>query len=464
MGSQTYEGHYQYRDASSSASLGNPAGDRPCGTDLLKDGDGNFESGDDDDDDDRSDGGKPSPVVVVTAAGTKKKMKKRKKKKGTKNKPGFQKQQSSPPRVPLSELFPNGNYPAGQIIVPEDENLARTTGEELRYLSRDHIFDDSVLSDYRLAAEVHRQVRGWVHEVTKPGMPLTELAVGIEDGVRALTGHQGLEPGDSLKAGMGFPTGLSLNHCAAHFTPNPGQKDILLKHQDVLKVDFGVHVNGWIVDSAFTLAFDPIYDNLLCAVKDATNTGLKCSGIDARMSEIGSSIQETMEAYEVEIGGKTYPVKAIRNITGHDILRYTIHGGKHVPFVKNNDQTKMEEGEVFAIETFGSTGRGRVRDGIGVYGYGKEANPPVSSLYLSSARSLLNTINENFGTIVFCRRYLDRLGLDRYLLGMNSLVKNGIVNMYPPLDDIAGCYVSQFEHTILLKSSGNEIISRGDDY
>lgn len=202
-------------------------------------------------------------------------MKKRKRKKGTKNKPGFQKQQSSPPRVPLSELFPDGNYPAGQIIVPEDENLARTTGEELRYLSRGHIFDDSVLSDYRFAAEVHRQVRGWVHEVTKPGMSLTELAIGIEDGVRALTGHQGLEPGDSLKAGMGFPTGLALNHCAAHFTPNPGQKDVILKHQDVLKVDFGVHVNGWIVDSAFTIAFDPIYDNLLCAVKDATNTGLK---------------------------------------------------------------------------------------------------------------------------------------------------------------------------------------------
>lgn len=145
----------------------------------------------------------------------------------------------------------------------------------MRYLARGHIFDDSVLSDYRLAAETHRQVRGWVHESAKPGMSLTELAVGIEDGVRALTGHQGLVPGDSLKAGMGFPTGLALNNCAAHFTPNPGQKDVILKHQDVLKVDFGVHVNGWIVDSAFTVAFDPMYDNLLAAVKDATNTGLK---------------------------------------------------------------------------------------------------------------------------------------------------------------------------------------------
>jgi len=74
---------------------------------------------------------------------------------------------------------------------------------------------------------------------------------------------------------MGFPTGLCLNHGAAHYTPNPGHKDVVLKHDDVLKVDFGVHVNGRIVDSAFTMAFDPVYDNLLQSVKEATETGVK---------------------------------------------------------------------------------------------------------------------------------------------------------------------------------------------
>jgi len=83
------------------------------------------------------------------------------------------------------------------------------------------------------------------------------------------------------------------------------------------------------------------------------------------MSDIGAAIQEVMESYEVEIAGKFFPVKAIRNITGHDILRYHIHGGKQVPFVKNNNRDKMEEGEVFAIETFGSTGKGFVRDDVG---------------------------------------------------------------------------------------------------
>lgn len=74
-----------------------------------------------------------------------------------------------------------------------------------------------------------------------------------------------------------------------------------------------------------------------------------------------------MESYEVEINGTVYPVKAMRDITGHNILRYRIHGGKSVPFIKNNDPTKMEEGEVFAIETFGSTGRGYTRDGVSLF-------------------------------------------------------------------------------------------------
>ena len=135
--------------------------------------------------------------------------------------------------------------------------------------------NNDYLTDYRKAAEIHRQVRQWAQKnIIKPGATLTEIAEGIEDGVRALTGHMGLEEGDSLVAGMGFPTGLNINHVAAHYSPNAGNK-MVLQHGDVMKVDFGVHVNGRIVDSAWTVAFDPVYDNLLKAVQEATNTGIK---------------------------------------------------------------------------------------------------------------------------------------------------------------------------------------------
>lgn len=82
------------------------------------------------------------------------------------------------------------------------------------------------------------------------------------------------------------------------------------------------------------------------------------------MSDIGAAIQEAMESYEVELNGTMHPVKCIRNLNGHNIDQHVIHGGKSVPIVKSTDQTKMEEGEVFAIETFGSTGKGYVREDV----------------------------------------------------------------------------------------------------
>ena len=155
-----------------------------------------------------------------------------------------------------------------------------------------------------------------------------------------------------------------------------------------------------------------------------------------RVSDVSAAIQEAMESYEVEIRGKTFAVKPVRNLSAHNIKHYRIHGGKSIPFVKNSDQTKMEEGEVFAIETFGSTGRGYVRDDVslpspckqdaliadqvGIYGYGLNHDAPLAtSLPLASARQLHKTIRENFGTIVFSRRYLNRLGLERYLAGVS---------------------------------------------
>jgi methionyl aminopeptidase len=205
--------------------------------------------------------------------GTKKKRKRTKKK----SKKISAQQQTTPPRVALTGLFHDQPYPEGQTVdyATEDDNLERNTAEELRHLAAVSNMDGDFLKDYRQAAEIHRQVRQYTQTIAKPGVSMTKLAQEIDDGVRALTGHQGLEPGDALKAGLGFPTGLCLNNIGAHWTPNAGAKEVILQHDDVLKVDFGVHVNGRIVDSAFTVAANPVYDNLLAAVKAATNTGLE---------------------------------------------------------------------------------------------------------------------------------------------------------------------------------------------
>lgn len=229
------------------------------------------DGGDDDDDD--------GAVSRLDAALTDIKpndINKKKKRKRSKKKKVLE--QSSPPRVALSDLFPSGNYGEGETLTYDHEQSTSASIKlaELRHNEvRARLVDKTFLNNYRKAAEVHRQTRKWVQDTVKPGQSLTDIAVGIEDSVRALLDNDGLATGKCLESGMGFPTGLALNNCAAHYTPNSGQKDIVLQYGDVMKVDFGVHINGWIVDSAFTMTFDPVYDNLLAAVRDATDTGIK---------------------------------------------------------------------------------------------------------------------------------------------------------------------------------------------
>lgn len=391
--------------------------------------------------------------------------KKKKKKPRKKNK-----KQTEPPTVGLSKLFARSIFPTGESL-PYHENLRRTTDEEQRAAEREKTQEQDY-NDIRRAAEVHRQVRKYARKTIKPGMTMTSIAELIENGTRALVEENG------MLSGIGFPTGLSLDHCAAHYTPNPID-NIVLDASNVMKVDFGVHVNGRIVDSAFTMTFDPVYDDLLAAVRAATETGIKAAGIDVVLAEIGEQIQETMESYEVEIKGKTFPVKSIRNLNGHNINPYSIHGGKSVPIVKPSERDRdywqrMEEGETFAIETFGSTGEGYVHSVGNCSHYAMtpfdyKTNASCQKTYkeicrFSAAKRLFHSIEHSFGTLPFCRRYLDRIGEDSHLLGLSRLVKAGIVQDYPPLNDMDGCYTAQFEHTILLKPTSKEVVSRGDDY
>ncbi|XP_032243332.2 methionine aminopeptidase 2 isoform X2 [Nematostella vectensis] len=397
---------------------------------------------------------------VEGSTATKKKKKKKKKKAGNgeggdgQAQNGAPKIQTDPPTIPISELFPNKNFPEGEICHYKDDNLWRETNEEKRALDRMHA---DLYAEIREAAEVHRQVRKYVQGYIKPGMTMIEICERLEEAGRKLI------KADKLNAGLAFPTGCSLNHCAAHYTPNAGDKTVL-SYDDVCKIDFGTHINGRIVDCAFTVAFNPKYDNLLAAVKDATNTGIRESGIDARLCDVGEAIQETMESYEVELDGKTYKVKPIRNLNGHSIGTYRIHAGKTVPIVKGGEATKMEEGEFFAIETFGSTGKGVVHDDMECSHYMKNYEAGHIPLRVPRAKQLLNVINENFGTLAFCRRWLDRLGQTKYLLALKNLCDSGIVDAYPPLCDIKGCYTAQYEHTILLRPTVKEVISRGEDY
>ncbi|OQR68186.1 methionine aminopeptidase 2-like [Tropilaelaps mercedesae] len=420
-------------------------------------------------DDDGDDGDEPEAgdENTVNEVGKKKKKRNRKKKIGACNKDGGggspAKVQTEPPTIPVRELYPNENFSAGECVIyprpkdlPRDDQTAknRLTSEEKKALE---LVSEQEYRELRLAAEVHRQTRQYIQRYVKPDMSMIHICETLENTARQLIQE------NKLEAGLAFPTGCSLNHVAAHYTPNAGDPTVF-NANDVCKIDFGTHVNGRIIDCAFTWTFNNKYDRLLEAVREATYAGIATAGIDVRLCDIGEAVQEVMESYEVEIDGKTYPVKCIRNLNGHSIAPYRIHAGKTVPIVKGGEQTRMEEGEVFAIETFGSTGRGMVHDDMEVSHYMKNFNVGHVPLRLNSSKQLLNVINENFSTLAFCRRWLDRLGQTKYLMALKDLCDKNIVDPYPPLCDIKGCYTAQYEHTIILRPTCKEIVSKGDDY
>jgi methionyl aminopeptidase len=301
-------------------------------------------------------------------------------------------------------------------------------------------------------------VRKYVQTIARPGILMTDLCEKLEEMNRRLVQENG------LNAGIAFPTGCSLDWVAAHWTPNAGDKTVL-QHGDVMKLDFGTQIGGRIIDSAFTVAFDAKYDPLLAAVKAATDAGIRAAGVDARLCDVGEAVQEVMESHEVELSpGKISQVRCVRNLNGHSIGPYQIHAGKSVPIVRGGEATRMEEGEFYAIETFGSTGRGLVHEDLECSHYMKNFDVGRVPLRLPRAKQLLATIDRNFGTLAFCRRYLDRAGETKYALALKSLCDAGVVDPYPPLCDVKGSYVAQYEHTLYLHPTRKEVLSRGEDY
>ena len=359
------------------------------------------------------------------------------------------------PRKP-SDDFAKNEFPEIEIQVYNENNGYRSTDAELKEIERLE-YMSTVVPDLREAAEIHRRVRYWAMEnVIKPGVNLYEMCQQIEEAVRRLSGYQ------PVTRGLAFPCGCSINNCAAHYTPNHNDGRVLQK-DDVMKIDFGVNIDGNIIDSAFTVCFDEKYKPLLDASREATNVGIKTAGIDVRLCDIGDAIQELFDASSYEINGKTYQVKPVCNLSGHSMKQYTIHAGKSIPICRGGSAERMEEGELFACETFATTGKGRVHDqGDNLSHYMVSPHPQTPRT--AQQRKLLKTLQDNFSTLAFCPRFIDYIGEKKYQISLRQLCECRAVNPYPALSDVKGSHVAQFEHSFIILPTHKEILSRGDDY
>lgn len=137
--------------------------------------------------------------------------------------------QTQPPTVPVDKQFPDRKFPEGQQLPYNGDKSVRITSDEWR---EKDLICESQLNSLRKAAECHRQVRQYAQSYMKPGMKLIDICEKLEDMNRYLVSENGLD------ASIAFPTGCSLNFCAAHYTPNGGDNTILDK-DDLMKIDFG---------------------------------------------------------------------------------------------------------------------------------------------------------------------------------------------------------------------------------
>jgi methionyl aminopeptidase len=331
--------------------------------------------------------------------------------------------------------------------------------------------NNNILKDALLGAKVHKNVSKKVYEYVKPGMTIKEIIDFIESGIKEETKYNKIEP---LKCGIGFPIGIGINNCVAHYTLNYedyGSGNKILEKNDIIKIDYGVHYNGMIIDSAFTLYFDEKYNEFINLSKEATDFAIKQCGVDAILGEIGQSIEEFIKSHELNIDGINYNINVMRDLSGHMIKPFEIHAGKAVPNIKINYPLRMNENEFYAIEPFITTGKGIsiLKEPKSHYMLNKDfAN--VNTKLKNEDIYILSLIKNNYSSMPFCQKWLCELVYsinnknDDITQNLNKLEYKNIIKSYPPIYDIEGSIVGQHEHTIYITEKGILNMSKNKNY
>jgi len=291
------------------------------------------------------------------------------------------------------------------------------------------------LEAYRRAGKLVAEVREQARPLVKPGVTLLEIAEAVED----LITQKGAKPA--------FPCNVSVNEIAAHYSP-PADDDTTIKDGDMIKVDVGVHVDGYIGDTAFTIATGEKQE-LVQTVELALEAEIAAikPGID--VGGLGRIVEETAAAAGF---------KPIRNLTGHSLARWNLHAGLTVPNVEGETGQRLSVGDVVALEPFVTDGAGYVEDQQKVYILRYLYDRPVR---LRMARELLRDVKRAYDGLPFAERWLaKKMSKLRLELILRELVGVGALLPYHVLAERAGGKVAQVEHTVIVTEDGCEVTTR----
>lgn len=286
---------------------------------------------------------------------------------------------------------------------------------------------EEIVEKYRRAGKILSEVRGEAVKKVVPGASLLSVAEFTENLIR----EKGGEPA--------FPVNISRNDEAAHATPS--FNDGAVFGEDMVKLDIGVHIDGYIADTAVTvdLSGNP---ELVRAAESALKEAIKFIHAGVNTSDIGGVIEDA-------IGSFGY--RPVINLTGHGLAQYIQHAPPSIPNKRMPHGTVLEEGDIVAIEPFATDGAGKIYDAGNAEIYHFISDRPVRH---PSARKLLQEIGK-YKTLPFAKRWLG----ERIDFAIVQLVKAGIIQPYPILKEIEGGLISQAEHTIIVTNDGCEVIT-----
>lgn len=286
--------------------------------------------------------------------------------------------------------------------------------------------DKEIVEKYKKAGDISKLIKNQVLEKIKPGMKIFELAEFIEKGVIELGGKPA------------FPVNIGINDITAHYTPKFNDA-IFIKPGDLVKIDFGVHVDGWVADTAYTYCSEK--NELIKAVEKALEAGIKTVKPGVKISEISKAINETVESFGFGV---------IVNLTGHGLDQYVIHGLPTIPNVKNDSDIELKEGDVIALEPFVCKTNGYVKESEPVEIFSFLQPRPVR---LPEARNILEIANNEYKGLPFCKRWLVEKGFSPFKasFALKQLEVSNSVKSYPVLREKSGFSVAQAEHTIIVK-------------
>ncbi len=299
-----------------------------------------------------------------------------------------------------------------------------------------------MMESYIEAGKIVSKIRKDASKMIKEGCLVLDLVEYVESEIL------------KQNAGIAFPCNVSINEIAAHYT-SPANDETVIHAGDMVKLDLGAEVNGYIADSAVTVLADGNISERFTQDEINQNEELieaSAAGLEAAIATVRAGVELNKIGSAIHEAIADFKFNPIFNLTGHSLEQNNLHAGISVPNYDNNDRFKLDEGQAIAIEPFATTGMGQVNDAPGHYIFSYMNYKPFR---MKSTQKVLNHIRKNNSYLPFSGRWItEEFGERRGNTALKQLSEAMAIYPYAPLREKKNCFVSQKEHTVIVEKEG----------